>query len=191
MNPLSGANDDARRKPLSADLRLALAAGITFILDQITKILVAHHLPLYREIPVFEGFFRIVHWGNTGAAWSLFHDRNGLLALVAMLALAALIAARRFFGIATPLGQAAFGMILGGISGNLLDRIRVDHVIDMLYFHLHRPGLSSFHPRFEAGFPAFNLADTGICVGVALLFLLSFQETPNEPQKPQAAEAKS
>jgi lipoprotein signal peptidase len=59
--------------------------------------------------------------------------------------------------------------MFGGIIGNILDRIRHDHVVDFLYFYLQR------RSGQEIGFPAFNVADSAICVGVGLLFVLSWQ----------------
>ena len=61
-------------------------------------------------------------------------------------------------------------MIFGGIAGNLVDRFVHGHVVDFIYFYLSRRGGS------EIGFPAFNIADSAICTGVGLLFLLSWQK---------------
>ena len=62
--------------------------------------------------------------------------------------------------------------ICGGIAGNLIDRLRVGHVIDFLFFYVHRANGD------ELGFPAFNVADSAICVGVALYLLLNWRESP-------------
>jgi signal peptidase II len=115
------------------------------------------------------GFFKFVHWQNTGAAWSLFRGNNGLLAVVALVALLILFLSRHHFDSHTLLGQIAFGLIIGGIMGNLADRIARKHVIDFLYFYLQQRG------GREIGFPAFNVADTAICTGVALVFLLTLK----------------
>jgi signal peptidase II len=69
----------------------------------------------------------------------------------------------------------ALGFIFGGILGNLLDRLRVGHVIDFLRFYVIRRNGE------EAGFPAFNVADSAICIGVGLLFILSFQSESPRP----------
>jgi signal peptidase II len=153
----------------SPDGRLALVAIFIFALDQAVKQLVIHLLPLEHEKVVIRGFFKFVHWGNTGAAWSLFTGNNGLLAIIAVMALFILYRSRRHFDVHTVTGQIALGLIFGGIVGNLTDRLRVGYVTDFLYFHLERRGGT------DIGFPAFNVADSAICIGVALIFLLSLR----------------
>jgi signal peptidase II len=156
--------------PRSATRHLLLVAAIVYGLDQLTKYLVLQFLGQGQERDIIEGFFRFVHWGNTGAAWSLFRGNNGILAIVAAVALVGLFLARHHFEIRTRLGQFAFGLILGGIAGNLTDRLipSRQHVIDFLYFYVNTD-------RGEVGFPAFNVADSGICVGVALAFWATWQ----------------
>jgi signal peptidase II len=153
-----------------------LAAGV-LALDQATKLIVLQYLPnLHDEQPVIPGFFRLVHWGNTGMAWSLLRGNNGILALVSLVALAILYVARRHFAWHTLTGQFSLGLLFGGILGNLVDRVRVQHVIDFLYFYVDRRGGG------EIGFPAFNVADSAICVGVGLLILLSWRAEKPQPE---------
>ncbi len=147
---------------------LWLALGV-IALDQLTKFVVLKYLGFYEERIVLKGFFRFVHWHNTGAAWSMFSGNNGVLAVVAIIAVIALFLARRHFDAHRLGGQISLGLIFGGIIGNLLDRLRVGHVVDFLYFYIIRRDGS------EAGFPAFNVADSAICVGVGLLFILSWR----------------
>ncbi|MCC7377624.1 MAG: signal peptidase II [Verrucomicrobiales bacterium] len=151
---------------------MAATAAALLALDQLTKWMVIRHLPLGREIPLLPGFFRLVHWGNTGAAWSLFHGSNHALAAVSAGALFVLYLARRYFEGDTIPGQVALGLIFGGILGNLTDRLVHHHVVDFLYFHLIR------RDGMEMGFPAFNVADTAICTGVGIIFLLSWRAHP-------------
>ena len=165
--------------------RIALIALLVIAVDQLTKAVVLQFLPTKGdEKMVLAGFFKFVHWNNTGAAWSLFQDNNGLLAIVAVAALLILFLSRRHFDAHTLLGQIAFGLIIGGIVGNLVDRIRVHHVIDFLYFYLQRRGGT------EIGFPAFNVADSAICTGVALVFLITWRSEHRaktaEPAEPAA-----
>lgn len=149
---------------------IVLVATIVYFFDQLTKLLVLKSLGQGQEKVIVDGFFRFVHWGNTGAAWSLFRDKNTALAVIAGVAFIALIFARKHFNTQTLTGQLAFGMIMGGIAGNLTDRIipSRQHVIDFLYFYTNTA-------TGEIGFPAFNVADSGICVGVALLFWVTWQ----------------
>lgn len=150
---------------------MGLVAFWVLIFDQFTKLLVLNNLGYAQEKVVIEGFFKLVHWGNTGAAWSLFTGYNGLLALISALALIGLYLFRRHFSAHLVLGQLALGLMFGGILGNLIDRVHAgrQHVIDFIYFYVNRRGGG------ELGFPAFNLADSAICIGVAMLFYLSWQ----------------
>ncbi len=165
----------------SPNRRIVAIALLIVALDQITKLIILRFLPRAgsQEIPVIDGFFKLVHWGNTGAAWSMFRGNNNFLAIVALVALVVLYFSRHHFDLRSRVGQVAFGLISGGIVGNLVDRIRVGHVIDFLYFYLVQRGGD------ELGFPAFNVADSAICTGVALVFLITWR---NE-RRPQLAEA--
>jgi signal peptidase II len=104
----------------------------------------------------------------------MFSGNNGVLAVVAIVAVIALFLARRHFDAHRLGGQISLGLIFGGIIGNLIDRLRVGHVVDFLYFYIIRRDGS------EAGFPAFNVADSAICVGVGLLFVLSWRNRAGE-----------
>ncbi len=152
------------------NVRMAFVALVVLVCDQISKLVVMHYLDLRQEVVVIDGFFRLVHWGNTGAAWSAFKDHNGVLAAVSACALVVLYLSREHFGAGTWLGQIALGLLFGGILGNLTDRLLASrrHVIDFLYFYVNQRG------GHEIGFPAFNLADSAICVGVGLLFFQSW-----------------
>ena len=128
---------------------------------------------------VLDGFFKLVHWGNTGSAFSMFQDSNGILALVSIGAIAMLYLTRHHFDAHTMPGQFALGLIFGGIVGNLVDRMIHKHVIDFIYFYVTRRDGS------ELGFPAFNVADSAICVGVGLLFVLAWAKPgPGTTEQP-------
>ena len=158
--------------------RIALIALLVVALDQFTKQIVLRLLGYAQEKVVIEGFFKFVHWGNTGAAWSLFRGNNGLLAGVALLALLVLFLSRHQFDSRTLLSQVAFGLIFGGIVGNLIDRLWAGHVIDFIYFYVQQ------RSGTEIGFPAFNVADSAICTGVGLVFLITWRSE----HKPKPAE---
>ena len=150
--------------------RMVAVAAVVFFLDQLTKYLVLHLLTTDQEEVIIDGFFKFVRWGNTGAAWSLLHDNNLLLAAVSILALIGLIVWRNHFETRTVPGQFAMGLIFGGIVGNLFDRLHPlrHQVIDFLRFYMYQRGGQ------EIGFPAFNVADSAICCGVGLLILISW-----------------
>ncbi|MEK7677368.1 MAG: signal peptidase II [Verrucomicrobiota bacterium] len=154
---------------LTPNSRMAAVALSVVALDQLTKRTVLEYLGYAGQKIVIDGFFKFVHWGNTGAAWSLFHGNNELLAIISLVALLVLFLSRHYFDSGALQGQVALGLIFGGIVGNLIDRLSVRHVIDFIYFYLQQ------RDGGEIGFPAFNVADTAICTGVGLLFLLSWQ----------------
>ncbi len=151
------------RRPLAYRWLLLLAA-LVFTLDQLTKAWVASRLPSGTygpgAIPVVDGFFYIVHVGNTGAAWSIFTGASVLLACLAAGTLVAIYVWRRALGLDEIGAQVGFGLLCGGIAGNLLDRLRHGHVIDFIDLHFG-----------SYTYPTFNVADSGICVGVALYLL--------------------
>lgn len=152
------------------------------LVDQLSKWVVLQFLDYKGQKEVIDGFFRIVHWGNTGAAWSLFRDHNGVLAVVSVAALVILYALRRHFEIHTRLGQLSLGLVFGGILGNLIDRVFRSHVIDFIHFYVDVRGGG------ERDFPAFNVADSAICTGVALMFLMAWKndgsDSAPEPSRP-------
>lgn len=152
-----------------SNFRIAALAAAVFALDQFTKWLVLRSLGSYEERIIIPGFFKFVLWGNTGAAWSLFNGNNGALILVGLLALVALWLTRHHFDSHTLAGQVAFGLIFGGIAGNLFDRLVHHEVVDFIRFYMiQRDGN-------EIGFPAFNVADSAICTGVGLIFLITWK----------------
>ncbi|MGD0017454.1 MAG: signal peptidase II [Verrucomicrobiia bacterium] len=141
-----------------------LIAAIIAVMDQLTKWLVMCRLEMGESHLIIPGFFNLVHWINTGAAWGILKDRNLALTLIAVITILLLYLFRHPFQFNRLLGRVALGLIMGGIVGNLIDRVRLGHVVDFLDFHIGR-----HH------WPAFNVADTAICVGVALYILDSWR----------------
>ena len=156
---------------LAYRLLLILAAGI-FIADQITKIWIIERLPLgsygpVHSITIIPYFFYLVHVGNTGAAWSMLTGKSTLLAFIAIATLVGIYFWRRELALRDRLGQFAFGLLCGGIIGNLVDRLLHGHVVDFLDFHF-----GSYI------YPTFNVADSAICVGVFFYIWHSFRSQP-------------
>lgn len=152
---------------------LAVAAVIA-VLDQLGKAWVlnffgatgcaAHYRPVTR-------FFDLVLTCNTGISFGLF-NRSEIGSLVFAVAGAAIIIVLLFWlsRVRGNLMAVALGLVIGGAVGNVVDRLRFDGVIDFLYFHVG-----------AWGWPAFNLADAAICLGVAAILLdgmLSRREAP-------------
>jgi signal peptidase II len=151
--------------------RWLIAIGVAVLgADQVTKAWIRARLPFntYGEaagaIPVIRGFFYFVHVGNTGAAWSILSGRSILLAALAAATLVAIFFGRRALGLRGVYAQVCFGLLCGGIAGNLVDRLARGHVVDFLDFHFG-----------SCTYPTFNVADSAICVGVALYVLSSFR----------------
>ena len=101
---------------------IAALALVVFAFDQFTKWIVLYTLPKGGEKIIVDGFLKFVHWGNTGAAWNIFSGNNSTLIVVMLLAFVALFLTRHHFDSHMLSGQIAFGLIFGGIAGNLADR---------------------------------------------------------------------
>ena len=139
-----------------------------YLLDQATKWAVLETMKLGEARPVIPGFFDLVHWRNTGAAFSMLSDSNPFfiaLSATALGVLGALIWLGKFRDTLSRLGCA---FLLAGILGNLTDRILHGSVVDFLLFNLHVP--------FASPWPAFNVADSCIFVAAALWIWQSFRE---------------
>jgi len=179
---------DASQKPSRSQRILAyrwlyVCALAVFTLDQISKAWIERIMPVLgtygppHHIEVIPGFFNLVHVGNTGAAWSILTGRSTLLALLAVAALVAIFLLRRTIGLRRISTQIAFGLLCGGIIGNLVDRIARDHVVDFFDFNLPLYGRivhTLFDWPLDSHYPAFNIADAGICVGVIMYVLITF-----------------
>jgi signal peptidase II len=122
------------------------------------------------------GFLRIIHIGNTGAAFGLFQDQSFFLTIVAFIGitiilLIALFFSHRLSALDTIPGSLVLGLILGGTVGNLVDRLRYGHVTDFISVSI---------------WPTFNIADSALTIGVILfayLFLISARD--NKPVQPE------
>ena len=143
---------------------VVLIAVTIAALDQFTKWLVVRSIRPEESRVVISGFFSLVNWRNTGAAWGILRDYNLVLTAVSLLTVLALYLFRHSFQLHRPGPRIALGLIAGGIIGNLIDRVRVGHVIDFLFFYI-----GQYH------WPAFNVADSAICVGVGLYIILSWR----------------
>ncbi len=144
-----------------------------YALDQLTKWLVLHFIDPDAPQTVIHGFFDIVHVTNTGAAFGSFKNNNTffvVLSLVALVVVTMLLLRthRRDF-----LRDLPLALLLAGILGNLSDRLLHGHVIDFLLFDLHVP---LAHP-----WPAFNVADSCICVAFVCFVIHSFRQSKAVP----------
>ncbi len=147
-----------------------LTAVLIVALDQATKHLTMaheHRLP----ISVIHGFFDLVYVKNPGAAWGIFADHTEMLALISAVVF---VIVAFFYGRMTADWTercVAISLILGGIVGNLIDRLFYGGVVDFLSFRL-----------ITYDWPAFNIADSAICIGVGIYLLSSFLRPEHEPR---------
>ncbi len=138
---------------------------VLIAVDQASKMLVVRSLPLNVPRSVIPGFFNLWHVRNSGAVWGFFsgHDGGLIPKIITGLAIAALLVVLVFF-LRTGKGARrelfAYTFILGGALGNIIDRLRLGYVVDFLDVYV-----KSWH------WPTFNVADSGITVGVLLLAL--------------------
>ncbi len=139
----------------------SIVTGASLVLDQATKIVVDRTMTLYQSIPVIDGLFSITYMRNKGAAFSFlatFDYRRPFFIAVTLVAMVAIIVTFRKLRDDQRLTAISLSLIFSGAVGNLIDRVRLGEVIDFLdvYWKTHH-------------WPAFNVADSAICVGVALL----------------------
>ena len=155
------------RAAMTPKLRVAsLAFGVSLVADFVSKRLVSHYLSYTDRLEIIPGFFYLTHVRNPGAAFGLFSDGDATVRLwffvvVSLLAIGIIISFFRQLAPGDRLHAFALGLILGGAVGNLIDRLWLREVVDFL------------HIKLWGGYswPDFNLADSFIVVGVALLVL--------------------
>lgn len=142
-------------------LPLLITICIT-VLDQATKLWVLADFSLNETREVIPGFFSFTYLQNPGAAWGLFGGYNSMLTALSLVMLVLIFVFRRSFLSDTWEHRVALGLMVGGILGNLMDRVRFGYVVDFLDFQL-----------FGYHWPVFNVADSAICVGVGIYVVSS------------------
>ena len=137
------------------------AIGLLIVLlDQYTKYWIRTHL-LHGEMrPVIPGFFNLVYVRNDGAAWNILSGQGIILILISVTVLVLLLVYRRSFLKEQLLHRILLGLMVGGIAGNLIDRVRFGWVTDFLDFQF-----GAYH------YPSFNVADSAICTAAALYII--------------------
>lgn len=164
-------NDVSRRYLLLVGVSLVLIA-----LDQITKMFVMHTMHLHESIPVIPDFFNLTYIRNPGAAFGIFATTNSAFRLIffvgtSIFALGLLGTIFYRLHADDVWGQLTISSIFGGAIGNLIDRLRYGEVVDFLDFHI-----SGYH------WPAFNVADSAISVGVvSLLIIFALEKKKEKP----------
>lgn len=142
------------------------------MLDQLTKFLISKNLNLLDTITVIKNFFYLTYTTNTGGAWSILEGKQLLLILISIIFLILLVSYLKKEEQENKLSIIGYNLIIGGIIGNLIDRIFLRYVIDFLSFII-----INYH------FPIFNIADTAIVVGILLLIIEQIRSEIDERTK--------
>jgi len=141
---------------------IAIIVGFVIVLlDQAAKVAVRQAFILGESRSVIEGYFNLTYLRNTGAVWGLFQSQNEWLIVLSLLVLVLIAVFYRWLVDQRGVHRVAMGLMLGGIVGNLIDRIKLGWVTDYLDFYWH-----------ASHWPSFNIADSAICVGV-IIYLVS------------------
>lgn len=137
---------------------ISLISFFMVLIDQIIKIIVSFNLSIYDSINVIKGFFNITYVTNNGAAWSILSGNRFLLIIIAIVVINLIYFYLIKDNNLNKLEIFTYGVLIGGIIGNLCDRIIYGYVIDYLDFKI-----------FSYDFPVFNFAD--ICIVISMLML--------------------
>lgn len=140
---------------------LLVISSLIILLDQIVKLLITHNLVVGESIKIINNFFYITYVNNSGAAWSILTGNRILLIVITLLVLFIiykyLIKDKKL----QKIEQIIYGLLVGGVIGNLIDRVVRGYVIDYLDFYI-----------FNYDYPIFNIADAAIVIAVVLLIYL-------------------
>ena len=143
---------------------LAISLAV-IVLDAVTKWLVATRITLHESVPLIPNLFQLVHVRNNGAAFGIGANAESrivplLLNAGAIIVFFVVVAYALRSAVSDRMLQTGLHLILGGAIGNLVDRFRFGYVVDFLDFYVR-----------DHHWPAFNVADSAICIGIGLLFL--------------------
>lgn len=142
---------------------LIAIAGLVLLLDQITKLYIVSRFSLYESVTIIEDFFHITYIRNPGAAFGIFAGSAAAFRIPFFLTISFIAVAGMLFFYKTvteSLLRIAISLIMGGALGNMIDRARLGEVIDFIDIHW-----------YNNHWPAFNVADSAITIGVGLLIL--------------------
>ena len=163
------AKSRTRRTPRRGAWALLLGvAALVIVADQISKRLIDSHLALYQSWPSESWPVHFIHAANSGAAFSILQNQTTFLIFSSVIGLGAILLFFFYPPLDHPLLRIALGLQLGGAIGNLIDRVAIGSVTDFIQF-----------PHY----PAFNVADSSIVIGVAILmWFLLLKSERKQPQ---------
>ena len=156
--------DKMRKKPY-------IIAFLFFLVDLISKQLITHIINLGESYNIIDKFFYITYVQNKGAAWSILEDQRILLLIISVIVLFLINKYMNKENLSN-IECLSYGMIIGGIVGNLFDRVVYGYVIDFLDFKL-----------FGYNYPIFNLADSFIVIGIIIMIVISVRKEIHEGSK--------
>jgi len=151
-------------------MALLLPAWIVLAADQIAKQLVTASLAIGQSmvpIPALSDYFMITHSRNTGAAFSMLPQAGDLFLMVALAMIVGILLFYRRFPAGHWIERVALGLLLGGTTGNAIDRLTRGYVVDWVHFRL--PGVIS---------NVSNFADHAIVIGIGILFITAWRSNP-------------
>lgn len=146
--------------------------AIILMFDQFIKILVNKYMALGSSVKIIPNFFSLMYLKNTGAAFSILEDSTPILVIISVIIIVLLDRSIKKENNFTATEEISLGLIMGGIFGNLMDRIIHHGVIDYLSFKI-----------FNYNFPVFNLADMAIVIGIGMYIIEMIVEKKKSKEK--------
>ncbi|MGM0873585.1 MAG: signal peptidase II [Bacillota bacterium] len=149
-----------------------IIAAIIIVIDQISKWLIVKNMELGENITVIENFLYITSHRNRGAAWGILQGQMWFFYIITAVVIIGMIYYIQKYTKENKVMGIALGLMLGGAIGNFIDRLFRKEVVDFINTYI-----------FLYDFPIFNVADSALCVGVALLFIQMLLEGKKEKEK--------
>ena len=145
--------------------RVLLITFLSVLLDQVIKILISFYMNINESITIINNFFNMTYVKNEGAAWSMLSGNRLLLIILGLIAINVIYFLFIYNKKLTKKEEISYGLLIGGIVGNMVDRVVYGSVIDYLDFNI-----------FGYNYPIFNLADILIVTSVILILFFTFKE---------------
>ena len=145
--------------------KIYLISILVLLIDQITKVIVMNNMNVGQEIKILKNFFSLIYLTNTGAAFSIFENQRLFIIIISLFCTALIVSLMQKEKNMTKLKILSFGILIGGMFSNLIDRVFYKHVVDFISFTF-----------FTYKFPIFNIADIGITTGVFIYLLINLKK---------------
>lgn len=149
-----------------------IVALIIMLIDQLSKLAVLKKMDLGENIEIIKNIFYITSHRNRGAAWGMLQGKMYFFYLITFVFVVAVIYFIQKHGKGDRLLSIALGLVLGGALGNFIDRFFRKEVVDFIHVYI-----------FGYDFPVFNIADSALCVGVIILFIITLLEEKRGAKK--------